>query len=316
MSPRLSVEPMTSMRAPERSSAGPAFLVGAARSGTSLLYRLLCLHPDAAYISNWVARYPRHRWLAALNRLPRALPSIQRRAWFGEDSNAYVYGRRRPLVSRAFPAPHEGEAVYAGSGFDPLAGSTGARPDQARSLRAATADIQRFGGGRVFLSKRIANNRRIPALVQTFPAARFVEIVRDGRAVAYSLSRVDWWETSPVSWFGGTPAEWRARGGDPWELCARNWVEELRQVRDGLLSVPDDQVLRLRYEDFVADPPAHLDEIARFTGLGPSESWSRAVKTLEYPNRNEAWRGALDADTIARITAFQRPELEELGYGD
>ncbi|MBV9253816.1 MAG: sulfotransferase, partial [Actinobacteria bacterium] len=36
----------------------PLFLVGAPRSGTSLLYKALCLHPDAAYISNWVNRFP------------------------------------------------------------------------------------------------------------------------------------------------------------------------------------------------------------------------------------------------------------------
>ena len=34
---------------------------------------------------------------------------------------------------------------------------------------------------------------------------RFVVLVRDGRAVAESLSRVDWWETNHVWWYGGTP---------------------------------------------------------------------------------------------------------------
>jgi hypothetical protein len=33
-------------------AAGPLFLVGVPRSGTTLLYKLLCLHPDVAYISN------------------------------------------------------------------------------------------------------------------------------------------------------------------------------------------------------------------------------------------------------------------------
>lgn len=35
-----------------------AFIVGAARSGTSLLYKVLCLHPQTAFISNWLARTP------------------------------------------------------------------------------------------------------------------------------------------------------------------------------------------------------------------------------------------------------------------
>ena len=39
----------------------PTFLIGAARSGTSLLYKGLCLHPDAAYFNNnYVRRLPRH----------------------------------------------------------------------------------------------------------------------------------------------------------------------------------------------------------------------------------------------------------------
>ena len=58
----------------------PVFLVGAARSGTSLVYKALCLHPDVAYISNWVARYPKAPRLAALNRLG---PSPVHRRSFG-----------------------------------------------------------------------------------------------------------------------------------------------------------------------------------------------------------------------------------------
>ena len=39
-------------------SEAPVFLLGPARSGTSLLYKLLCLHRDVAFISNYVARAP------------------------------------------------------------------------------------------------------------------------------------------------------------------------------------------------------------------------------------------------------------------
>ena len=34
-----------------------AFLVGAGRSGTTLLHKLLCLHPQIAYISNYENRF-------------------------------------------------------------------------------------------------------------------------------------------------------------------------------------------------------------------------------------------------------------------
>ena len=49
-------------------AADPLFLVGVPRSGTTLLYKLLCLHPDAAYISNWMRTAPAVPALALANR--------------------------------------------------------------------------------------------------------------------------------------------------------------------------------------------------------------------------------------------------------
>jgi hypothetical protein len=288
------------------------FLVGAARSGTSLTYKLLCLHPDVAYISNWVARFPALPHLAVLNRLGRAAPSRQRRVWFDEGSNAYVYGRKRPLRDRLFPMPVEGEPVYARCGITPSGEETGER--SLARLREAFGTIRRASGGGRILNKRIANNRRIPLLLRAFPSARFIDVLRDGRAVAYSLSRVDWWEDSEVWWYDGTPRRWREEGRDPWEICARNWVEELDAIEAGLGQVPRDQVLGIRYEDLVEDPIPTLERMAGFAGLPPSARWRSAVASLEYPNRNETWRERLPPEVVQRITTIQRDRLTEHGY--
>ncbi len=287
---------------------GPAiFLVGPARSGTSLLYKVLCLHPETAFISNWVARFPERPWLAALNRLARRFPGEARRVWFAGGGNAYVYGRRRTLRERLFPMPVEGEPVFARCGVP-----DGPAPGSA--LRRAVARICRFAGGSVFVNKRVANNRRIPFLAAAFPEARFLWIVRDGRAVAYSLSRVDWWEGSVVWWYGGTPAQWVAEGRDPWELCARNWVAELQAVEEGIQAVPADRVLRLSYESLVADPPGTLRRVAEFLRLPRAEEWLRLATGLPYPDRNQAWRVRLDPRAVATITAVQAARLEAYGY--
>src|SRR5207302_4962432 len=89
------------------STGGPLFVVGAPRSGTSLAYRALCLHPGADYVSNWLVRRPRWHALSTLNRIPRNVPRLQVLYWFGEESNAYRYGKPRALMERAFPAPVE-----------------------------------------------------------------------------------------------------------------------------------------------------------------------------------------------------------------
>ena len=297
-------------------SAPPVYLVGPARSGTSLLYKLLCLHPEAAWISNWLARAPGAPPLAALNRLAAEAPHARRRVWFGADgSNAYVYGDRRRHRDRLFPMPHEGEPVYAACGipqFQPLEGAPATRA--AAELRSAVAAVRLASGAPVFVNKRIANNRRIPLLRQAFPDARFISLVRDGRAVAMSLSTVNWWPDSLVWWYGDTPAHWAAEGRDPWELCARNWVEELHAVESGLRDVPDEQVLALSYESFLDAPLDTLQRLADFAGLAPSRVWDRSVRSLAFPNRNEAWRIKLDDDAVRTITDIQSDDLRSHGY--
>jgi omega-hydroxy-beta-dihydromenaquinone-9 sulfotransferase len=293
----------------------PVFLVGPARSGTSLLYKMLCLHPDAAYISNWVRLLPAVPAVAVMNRLAAALPDVRQRVWFA-DGNAYVYDKHRSLARRLFPMPVEGEPVFTRSGLAEVPGGVapGRTPDLER-LRRTLRSVRRASGGSLLVNKRIANILRIPLLVDAFPEARFLSLVRDGRAVAASLRTVDWWEDSTVWWYGGSPDRWAAEGRDPWELCARNWVEEVRITRSGLAHVAPERQAELRYEDFVTDPMPALRSAAAFAGLDPDDRrWQRALQQQSFPDRNERWRTQLDDATVAAITEWQRDELERLGY--
>jgi Sulfotransferase family len=300
----------------------PLFIVGAPRSGTSLLYKLLCLHPEAAWTSNWNRRAPGVAAVAAVNRLVRRPSSRRRAVWFGSDAaNAYVYGRRRSLWERLYPMPVEGEPLYEHCGIGRGAVASAAEGAQAESeqaacLRRVFAGLRRWSGGRVLISKRIANNQRIPFLVEAFPHARFVHLIRDGRAVAYSLSRVDWWEDGVVWWYGDTPRSWRERGGDPWELAATHWVRELASIEDGLRSVPAERQLELRYEALVEAPAATVTRVARFAGLGDRPRWRSELDRLSYPNRNEAWRDRLTPEARQRVEAIQRTDLVRLGHAD
>jgi hypothetical protein len=298
----------------------PVFLVGAPRSGTSLLYKALCLHPDVAWISNWVRRAPGLPQLAVLNRVARRLPQTRRVAWFGADAaNAYVYGHRRPLLLRVFPMPVEGEPFYGRYGIGPDDGPAShpdgpVDPEQVASLRRAFAALSRYGGGRVLVSKRIANNQRIPLLLAAFPSARFVHLIRDGRAVACSLARVDWWEDDVVWWYGDTPRRWREEGGDPWELCARHWLRELASVEEGLRAVDAGRQLTLRYEELIEEPSQTLREVARFAGVPDDRGWVRELDRLRFPDRNDAWRERVGPAVGERLEAIQQEQLRVWGY--
>jgi hypothetical protein len=295
----------------------PVFVLGAPRSGTSLLYKVLCLHRDAAWVSNYHRRVPGLPQVNAVNRLARAVPRARRRVWFGQDSNAYVFGAgRRPLGHRVFPMPVEGETVFTWAGLTEDPALARPAPGRDEAIRSNLRSVVRWGGGRVLVNKRIGHNRRVPLLASAFPAARFVHVVRDGRAVAASLAAVDWWPDLTLWWHGGTPRGWAERGGDPWEVCARHWVQEVEVVSRSLSAVPPAAVLQVRYEDLVGDPARTLERVRAFAGLRADERWEREWRRLRFPDRNQRWRQVLDAQEQERVTAVQAPTLAALGYRD
>lgn len=292
------------------------FLLGPARAGTSLLYKALCLHPDAGWISNYMRRAPAVPELAVLNRMAQSQRARRRAAWFGADGdNAYVYGRPRSLEQRIFPMPTEGEPVFRHCGFPEYPWEPAAPPArQAELLGRTVKRTLRASGTRLYVSKRIAHNRRVPALYAALPDSRFVMTVRDGRAVAASLERVDWWPECIVPSYGGTPAQWAAEGRDPWQLCARNWVDDLHDLERGLAAVPASLVLRINYEKFVSAPVETLETIAAFSGLAPDAGWLAEIRRLGFPDNNEKWRTSLSRGAVSTIEDVQREELVRHGY--
>jgi hypothetical protein len=238
---------------------------------------------------------------------------MRRRYWFGaESSNAYRYGERRSLAERLFPNPVEGGPVFEAAGLS--AGATSATPEQAESLREAFGAMLRFGRATTVVSKRIQNNRLIPVLASVFPEARFVNLVRDGRAVAYSLSRVNWWDEADIWWSDMTPEQWRGAGRDEWELPARVWVEEVRVVREGLAQIDAARTLEVSYEALVASPDATLARMAEFAGLAPSDAWHSALRDVRFSSQNDAWRSGLDGAARLRVEAVEAEELRRHGY--
>lgn len=292
----------------------PVFIVGAGRSGTTLLYKMLCLHPDIAWISNYVARLPSLSWLSVLNRVTRLSGKIRRSIWFGKDSNAYFTNHKS--IMRAFPSPVEGERIFRRCGIPRFPGvSWRISEAQEKCIKVTFEKIRLFQGCKVFLSKRTANNRRIPQLYKAFSGARFIHIIRDGRAVANSLLRVGWWMDHNVWWWHQkSPRQWQAEGKKPIEMAARNWVEEVREIQSGLEAVPCDQVFEVRYENLPLNLENILKKVIHFVGIDVETYWVDEVKSLQIGSRNVHWRKNMGQEEIAILLRIQSELLNQLGY--
>ncbi len=289
------------------------FIVGAGRSGTTLLYKLLALHPQVGFTSNYNERLPRWPSTALLTTAVRPLPTVKRIAWFEEGGNAYFI--QRPWLKRLCPTPVEAESIYRDCGIPEV-------PDPDYQLLPSTRQrfrrrfqlLSLYAGGKVFVDKRTNNNLRIRWLHQVFPEALFVHLIRDGRAVAHSLSRVHWWPTHTVWWSGETPVAMERHGLPPMATCARNWVRDVQAIREGLRFVPPRQVFELRYETLTHEPWLAQSMLWEFLGLSERRSRGYQWRELGLRADSDGWRKAWDSKTLDIVHNEQRELLADLGY--
>ena len=166
------------------------------------------------------------------------------------------------------------------------------------------------------------NISRIAEIFRSFPAARFVHVLRDGRDVACSL------RTHPRhKVVDGKLVPTGIRR--PIAGCARRWVRDIESSRRWW---SDPRFMTVRYEDLVLDPRPALERLMALVG----EDWDEAM--LEHASADSPFRDAtrfaqnpeaLGAVTTSSLNRWQRdfdvrdkrifkriagPLLAELGY--
>lgn len=291
-----------------------AFLVGAARSGTTLLQKVLALHPEVACTTNYHRHLP--DWLSGvLLRFIRRSLKLKKAMWFKKGGKAYFIDR--PWLSKIFPMPVEEEGIYTACGMDmPLTLTKDCQlpAEVLTCLRRRFDGMGRFTGAKVFIDKRTANSRRIPWLREAFPDARYLHLIRDGREVAHSLVTVSWWPEHVVWWAGATPTELEARGMHMLDTSARDWVEEVRAVQDGLVQVDKDKVQEIRYESLLEQPVDEIRNVLSFLQLDLPHKLERVIRSLRLQPRPPVWRHKWNWDEAKRVEAEQYELLKELHY--
>jgi len=127
---------------------------------------------------------------------------------------------------------------------------------------------------------------------RALPEAHFIHIIRDGRDVALSLSEVSW-------------------GPADVTLAAEKWVSELRRARHRAQGLARRTYMELRYEDLVADPESVLRRVARFVDLPWDEAMLDYHRQAEQRMSREMAR-TLKPLGGGTITAEERARQHEL----
>jgi hypothetical protein len=287
------------------------FLISNGRSGSSLIHEVLSRHPEIGFVSNMEDRLA---WLPAgagrrnndiYRRVPQALT---------------VKGRPRFAPSEAWRVlAREVSPMLVKSSRDLLA--TDAMPWVAERFRSFFEDRAASQRKPVFLHK-FTGWPRSGFIRAVFPDARFIHIVRDGRAVVASDLRVSWWS----GWLGpphvGTwplpapyAAEWEASGQSFPVLAGISWKTMMDAFAAARELVPEEQWLDVRFEDVLTDPQASFKQMLDFADLQPSSRFDTALSNTTFlPGRPDAFRKDLDPRTLELLEACLDRHLREWGY--
>ncbi|WP_051141387.1 sulfotransferase family protein [Salisaeta longa] len=183
-------------------------------------------------------------------------------------------------------------------------------------------------GDERFAEKTPRNCFLIPFLYDTFPDARFVHIVRDGRDAALSHSQKPWMQPQGAGAdddgqsFGTTARFWVAperreafAATTTFHRCIWTWRRHVAAARAGLAHVPTHQQHTLRYEALVQEPAATGAALARFLGYEAPVSAGFAEALAEARDDSVgAWQTAL---TVAQQQVAAQEAgalLKTLGY--
>jgi hypothetical protein len=280
----------------------PIMIVGCGRSGTTLLYRMLCCHADLAWFSNLTDRWPSVPALALL-------------------SNVYPFAATRRIDSKAVPIPSEGYAFWNElTRIDRLPADEplGEHDVSGQAITLAAeriGAIMRFHHKPRFVNKATRNVRRLRYVDALIGDTRFVNVLRDPRATVASLLKVDFWPDIPV-WCEGnvTPRAWRQMGKDETELAARLWASDVARALTDREAIAPERVIDVRYEELVRDPWSIVARLARSVHLTPTESFRRSCAAFRIADRTDSFHIDLtnaQLDTIAEVAG---PVAERVGY--
>jgi hypothetical protein len=286
------------------------FVIGTGRCGSTLVHRVLAGHPHIGWISaaddrlrsfDPKGRLNRLMWSSAL--VPR--PGLLRERYQPDEAYRLLAERISPMLVAPFRDLTAADAT----------------PWLSTRFRRFFEERAAAQGAPVFVHK-FTGWPRAGLVHAILPEARFLHVVRDGRAVANSLLQMPWWHGygGPSAWTFGPLAEldheeWQRSGRSFAVLAGLEWkilIDAAAAARD---AVPADQWMEVRYEELVTEPREWFLRILEFAGLDWNDRFGLAFSTHDItPGRSDAYRRELPADDVTHLDRVLAGHLARYGY--
>jgi len=289
----------------------PIFLIGCPRSGTTVIFESLYVHPEVGWISQYFDKLSEHPWVSILNPvigLPFALSEVKS-------------GRRLfPFI----PEPSEGwclwEKCFGKKFLYSSLTEVNPTPDEkkeAEKLLGRSLYFQRKDR----LMIKLTGPPRIRYLRKIFPDAVFVNIVRDVRGVVNSLLKVKFWKEGgglDKPWWSDFPdkylQKWKEANKAPIALAALQWNYILELIELESRDMNSSVLLTVRYEDFTENPEQVIKSILDFCNLDYSMHIARQLKRLNIRSMNYKWKERFSNDDLILVEDMACEMLKKYNY--
>ena len=281
----------------------PIIFIGTGRSGTTIVSEILNRHPDLAFPSNYLDRYP-------------ANPKVNLIRWLFDNSLWRTFGQKPQLnklspVNRYIFKPVEAYKMWDYLVGDDINFSREFLTEEYLSEERIDFIRSYFNKMVVYQNKKrltfkITGPSRISFLLQIFPDAIFINLKRKLIPTINSFLKVDFWQSRGANqlWWSGVydkdEKNWAEKNLNNPSLLTAFQIKKIIQITDMEVNQFQPKYLEVHYEDFVANPEKELKRILDFAELPPYEI-ARHLKYITIHNRNKK-----DSDY------FKQDELENI----
>lgn len=295
----------------------PLFIIGHWRSGTTLLHELMVLDERHIYPNSYQCFAPNHFLISE---------------WFATRALGFMMPKQRPMDNMAmgWKKPQEDEFALCALGR-PSPYWTLAFPNHPPQYQeyldmrgVSPSAVKRWQNTLLSFIKRLSFRRnkqrlvlkspthtaRIRVLLEMFPEARFIHIVRDPYTVY--ASTVNLWKKMYAAQGLQKP---KYVGLEEYVFTTFTQMYTAFEADRSLLKA--DQFYEVRYEDLVADPVGQLRTIYDQLDLGNFDMALPAVeKYLQETEDYKTNRYQMPEELRQEISRRWAPFIAQYGYGD
>lgn len=273
----------------------PIFVVGAARSGTTFLAVLLDRHsrivipPETQFYCQFLIwDVDEHFWQKDVASIVNETLSFRRIADLALDP-----GQVTALLPRYNKTP-------------------------AGLLRSLLESYAQAKNSARVGEKSPRHNEHVETILQDFPQAKIIALVRDGRDVVNSLLKAPW--TMPDN-----PRRFL--------LACRDWLVQARRTESNQRRFGPERHLTVKYEELLQSPEDELRKICAFldepfepgmldisvasdTVPDWEAQWKSKARTAPDPTRIGVWKRQCTPRQIWKMNTIMGPMLRHYGYTD